>query len=191
MSKNSNIVDAILHLEYDDTTYHLPCKANTKTHEITHIEGRDAIDEDEYGFWSAEVEIGGVRYQFTPLGKIDELAQDDCQMDPIKEFVEIQNDGNYWEALFDGEHYLTIEQCIRLYRWMDLKECLYEEGLEAIADFIGAKPGSDLYAKVMDRSVSGYELAKQVEDAEAKMPEEEFMRFFQKYDDPGSWELDD
>lgn len=178
-------VDAILCLKYDDTVYHLPCKANIKTHEIKDIEGCDAIKENKYSFWSAEVEIEEKRYTFRPLGEIDEWFQslDDYRVNLVEELLEIQKNGNYWEASFDGEHYRNLDQSIRFYRWMDLKDCIYEKGREAIADFIGAKPGSDIYAKVMNQNVNEDEFDKQMNDAEAKMSEEEFMQFFDKYYD--------
>lgn len=185
MSNNNNIVDATLHLEYEDITYHLPCKANTKTHEVTDIEGRNAIDEDKYSFWSAEIEIDGKRYTFRWLGEIDEWFQslDDYRINLVDELLEIKNNGDYWEASFDGEHHRNLDQCIRFYRWMDLKDCIFEKGRAAIADFIGAKPGSVLYAKIMDQNVNDAEFDKQMDDAEAQMPDEEFMQFFDKYYD--------
>lgn len=183
MSKN--IVDAILHLEYDDTTYHLPCKANIKTHEVTHIKGRDDIDEDEFDFWSSEIEIDGVRYPFTPLSQIDEILQDNCGMDPIEEYLKLKKDGSYWEKTYEGQ---SLSQCIRFWRWWELKASI-EDNRDAIADFIGAEPDSDAYDKVMDDRTSQAEICEMLDAAEAKMPERKFMRFFKQYDNPNIWDL--
>lgn len=58
-----------------------------------------------------------------------------------------------------------------------------------IADFIGANPGSATYVKVLNGNTNQTEICDMLDKAEAQMPEDKFMQFFNKYDNPNIWDI--
>ena len=83
---------------------------------------------------------------------------------------------------------MSPTQCIRSWRWWELKNSI-EHNRTAIADFIGANPGSATYVKVLNGNTNQTEICDMLDKAEAQMPEDKFMQFFNKYDNPNIWDI--
>lgn len=111
-------------------------------------------------------------------------ALQDGGMNPIEEYSAVEKSGDYWEAV-DG---MSLTQCIRSWRWWELKNSI-EHNRTAIADFIGANPGSATYVKVLNGNTNQTEICDMLDKAEAQMPEDKFMQFFNKYDNPNIWDI--
>lgn len=161
MVNNSNIVNAMVKYHFSDGIHTLPCKVNKQTHEVFDISGKtqlvkELVEDDDFSFDSdeeatlfevyedldyAEVEVDGKLYPFQILEMIDEALQDGG-MNPIEEYSAVEKSGDYWEAV-DG---MSLTQCIRSWRWWELKNSI-EHNRTAIADFIGANPGSATYLR--------------------------------------------
>lgn len=203
MVNNSNIVNAMVKYHFSDGIHTLPCKVNRQTHEVFDISGKtqlvkELVEDDDFSFDSdeeatlfevyedldyAEVEVDGKLYPFQILEMIDEALQDGG-MNPIEEYSAVEKSGDYWEAV-DG---MSLTQCIRSWRWWELKNSI-EHNRTAIADFIGANPGSATYVKVLNGNTNQTEIYDMLDKAEAQMPEDKFMQFFNKYDNPNIWDI--
>lgn len=203
MVNNSNIVNAMVKYHFSDGIHTLPCKVNKQTHEVFDIRGKtqlvkELVEDDDFSFDSdeeatlfevyedldyAEVEVDGKLYPFQILEMIDEALQDGG-MNPIEEYSAVEKSGDYWEAV-DG---MSLTQCIRSWRWWELKNSI-EHNRTAIADFIGANPGSATYVKVLNGNTNQTEIYDMLDKAEAQMPEDKFMQFFNKYDNPNIWDI--
>lgn len=161
-------------------------------------EAKPLVEDDDFSFDSdeeatlfevyedldyAEVEVDGKLYPFQILEMIDEALQDGG-MNPIEEYSAVEKSGDYWEAV-DG---MSLTQCIRSWRWWELKNSI-EHNRTAIADFIGANPGSATYVKVLNGNTNQTEICDMLDKAEAQMPEDKFMQFFNKYDNPNIWDI--
>lgn len=157
----SDVVNACIESCFDSgAMFNLPCKANRKTHEVFAVECCASPDDDD-SFSHADVEIDGQSY---PLNFVSDIMDENDVNNALDEFYRIQQTGEYWEA-HDGK---SLTDAIHECRWAILKDAIQKRGHEAVADFVGTDISSDTYDRVMD-------------ETEAQMPDEEFERFWEKY----------